>query len=218
MAVDLVARVQAVIAQARGLAVAVRLLNCNYRYRMAQVIPLQLALAGRAQLAVGRELPAQILFLAPLLQQVVVTEQTAMPVAAARAAALAQPRLEVERQGKALMVLKVTIAVQVILLAAAAVAQAQLVEVPHQAMQATVEQALQAASPALASPAQAAAQGVEMVAAQPKVERVDRAAVATAAGQMETQALPGQLTRAVAAGRVGINHLLITMAKLAVQA
>jgi hypothetical protein len=135
-------------------------------------------------LVVGRELPAQILFLAPLVQQVVVTEQTATQETAARAAALAPPRLEVELQGKATMVLKVTIAVQVILLAAAAVAQAQLVEVPHQAMRAMAGRGLRQPLPAQASPAQVVVRAVEMVAAQPKVERVDRAAVATAAAQM----------------------------------
>jgi paraquat-inducible protein B len=141
-----------------------------------------------------------------------------MEVAAARAAAQPLPQLEVEQQGKATMERKDTITALGMLRAAVAVAQAQLVEVPHQAMQATVEQALQAVSPALASPEQAAAQGVEMVAAQPKVEQVDRAAGATAAGQMETQVLPELLTRAAAAARVGFKQARITRAKLVVQA
>ncbi len=72
--------------------------------------------------------------------------------------------------------------------------------------------------PAQASPAQAVVRAVEMVAAQPKVERVARAAVAMAVGQMETQEQPEQLTRAAAAARVGFKHLRITRAKLAVQA
>ena len=57
-----------------------------------------------------------------------------------------------------------------------------------------------------------------MVAARPKVERVARAAAATAAGQMETQVLPELLTRAAAAARVGIKEARITLEKLAVQA
>ena len=57
-----------------------------------------------------------------------------------------------------------------------------------------------------------------MVAALLKVERVVRAAGATAAAQMETQVLPELLTLAVAVVLVGINHLRITLAKLAVQA
>ena len=81
-----------------------------------------------------------------------------------------------------------------------------------------MEQALQAVSPALASPAQAAAQGVEMVEARPKVERVARAAGATAAAQMETQVLPELLTRAAVAARVGFKQARITLAKQAVRA
>jgi hypothetical protein len=57
-----------------------------------------------------------------------------------------------------------------------------------------------------------------MVEALLKAERVARAAAAMAAAQMETQEQPGQLTRAAAAVLVGINHLRITLAKLAVQA
>ena len=76
-------------------------------------------------------------------------------------------------------------------------------------------QGLRQPLPAQASPAQAAAQAVEMVAAQPKVERVDRAVAATAVGQMETQVLPEQLTRAAAVAQAGINHLRIIKAKQA---
>jgi hypothetical protein len=57
-----------------------------------------------------------------------------------------------------------------------------------------------------------------MVAARPKVERVARAAAATAAGQMETQVLPELLTRAAAVVRVGIKQARITLAKQVVQA
>ena len=81
-----------------------------------------------------------------------------------------------------------------------------------------VGQVLQAVSPALVSPEQAAAQGVETVAAQPKVERVARAAAAMAVGQMETQVLPEQLTRAAVAGRAGFKQARITRAKQAVRA
>ena len=81
-----------------------------------------------------------------------------------------------------------------------------------------MEQVLQAVSPALVSPEQAAAQGVEMVAARPKVERVARAAGASAAAQIETQVLPELLTRAAAAARAGIKQARITRAKRAVQA
>jgi len=81
-----------------------------------------------------------------------------------------------------------------------------------------VGQVLQAVSPALASPAQAVAQGVETVAARLKVERVARAVAATAAAQMETQVLPEQLTRAAAAARAGIKQARITRAKQVVQA
>jgi hypothetical protein len=85
-------------------------------------------------------------------------------------------------------------------------------------MRATVGQVLQAVSLDQASLVLAAAQGVEMVAARPKVERVARAAAAMAAGQMETQEQPEQLTRAAAAARAGINHLRIIRAKQAARA
>jgi len=80
-----------------------------------------------------------------------------------------------------------------------------------------VEQVLQAALPGRASPAQAVVRVVEMVAARPKVERVARAAAAMAAGQMETQERPEQLTRAAAAVRAGFKHLRIIRAKQAVR-
>jgi hypothetical protein len=71
---------------------------------------------------------------------------------------------------------------------------------------------------ALTSLGQAVAQGVEMVAVQPKVERVDRAAGATPAAQTETQEQPGQLTRAAAAVRAGFKQARITLANQAVAA
>jgi hypothetical protein len=126
-AVDLVARVQAATAQARELAAVVRLPNRNYRYRMAQVTPLQLAQAGRAQLVVVRGLPALILFLVLLRQPAVVLELMAMEETAARAAAQSLPQLEVEQQGKATMERKDTITALEMLRAAGVVEQAQLV-------------------------------------------------------------------------------------------
>jgi hypothetical protein len=56
---------------------------------------------------------------------------------------------------------------------------------------------------------------VEMVEALLKVERVDRAAAAMAAAQTEMWERRELLTRAVAVEQVGINHLRITLAKLA---
>ena len=112
---------------------------------MASHIPSQLALVDQAQLAVARELLDQILFLVLSLLPVVVTEQMAMPVAAARAAAQSQAQSEAEHLGRATMEVRVTTTEQVMLLAAAAVELVQLVEVPHQAMRATVVQVLQAA-------------------------------------------------------------------------
>jgi hypothetical protein len=82
-------------------------------------------------------------------------------------------------------------------------------------MRATAGRGLRQPLPAQASPEQAAAQGVETVAAQPKVERVARAAAAMAVGQMETQVLPEQLTRAAAAALAGIKQVRITLAKQA---
>jgi len=84
-------------------------------------------------------------------------------------------------------------------------------------MRATVGQVLQAVSLDQASPEQAVARVVAMVEAQPKVERVVRAAEAMAAGQMETQVLPELLTRAAAAVRAGIKQARITRAKRAVR-
>jgi hypothetical protein len=94
---------------------------------MAQVTPLRLALVGRAQLVVAQERLAQILFSAPLLQQVVVLELMAMEVTAARAAAQSQPQLEVEQQGKAKMEERATTTARVMLLAVEEVVLVQLV-------------------------------------------------------------------------------------------
>jgi hypothetical protein len=185
---------------------------------LEQATQSRLALVEQAQLVVALARLGQILFLVLLLLPVVVTEQTATQETAARAAALAPPRLEVELQGKATMVLKVTTTAQVMLLAAVVVALVQLVEVPHQETLAMVGQVLRQPSPDQASPAQAAEQVVETVAARPKVERAERAVAAMVAGQMETQERPEQLTLAVAVVLVGINHLRITLAKLAVAA
>jgi len=125
--VDLVARVQAATAQARELAAAVRLPNRNYRYRMAQVTPLQLARAGRAQLAVALARRGQTLFLVPSLRLVVVTEQMAFRAAVDRAAAQSQARLAAEQLDKAKMEARATTTARVMLLAVEEVVLVQLV-------------------------------------------------------------------------------------------